>query len=160
MNTITRTYTRTDIRRVFENFRADLHMLAVRTQAMESNQADRCAYDVCVMAQEECLRCVHVQLYDAAGNLIKVHRYSVKKDILSDAQRPGGNRWPCLPSGTLCVIVEYSDRHKAEQLKVSGKLVLPWSPSSLSTDYSGMRNDAGRLYSSNTYGLRRDTFAV
>ena len=69
MNTITRTYTRTDIRKVFENFQADLRMLAVRTQAMELDHAEKCAYDVCLMAQEQCLTRVHVQLYDSSGNL-------------------------------------------------------------------------------------------
>ena len=158
MKTVTQTYTRTDIRKVFENFQADLQMLSVRTQAMESEQAQKCANDVCLMAQEKCLRRVHIQLYDASGRLVKVHRYSVEEDILSDSQRPGGNRWPCLPDGSLDVIVEYSDRQKAERLKESGKLKLNWGPSSLSIDYSGMRNDADRFYSSNNYGLRRDTF--
>ncbi len=158
MNTITRTYTRTDIRKVFENFQADLRMLAVRTQAMELDHAEKCAYDVCLMAQEQCLTRVHLQLYDATENLTKVHRYSVKEDIVSESERPGDNRWPCLPDGSLCVIVEYSDRQTAEELKSSGKLKLGWSPSSLSTDYSEMQNDDGRLYSSSTYGLRRDTF--
>ena len=160
MRTITQTYTRTDIRRVFENFQADLHMLATRTRAMELDHALNCAHDVCLMAQEECLRRVHVQLYDSERNLIKVHRYSVEKDEISNSERPGGNRWPCLPDGSLCVIVEYSDSQVAERLKRSGKFKIRWSPSSLSTDYSGMQSDDGRLYSSNTYGLRRDTFAV
>ena len=35
MSTMTQTHTRTDIRKVFENFQADLQMLAARTQAME-----------------------------------------------------------------------------------------------------------------------------
>lgn len=159
MSTVTQTYTKTDIRNVFENFQADLQMLAVRTQAMESDHAQKCAYDVSLMAQEECLECVHIQLYDSSENLIKVHRYSVEGDILSDSQRPGGNRWPCLPDGSLYMIVEYSDNQKAEKLKKSGKLKLTWGPSSLSINYSRMRSDGdGRLYSSNSYGLRRDTF--
>ena len=158
MSTITQTYTRTDIRRTFENFQADLQMLAVRTQAMELDYAQKCAYDVCLMAQTGCLRCVHIQLYGSYGNLIKVHRYSVEEDISVGSQRPGGNRWPCLPDGSLCVIVEYSDNQKAENLERSGRLKLHWTPSSLSTDYSGMRNDGARLYSSNSYGLRRATF--
>ena len=158
MRTTTQTFTKTDIRKVFENFHADLLMLAKRTQAMDLELAKECAYDVSLMAREGCLRRVHIQLYDSLGNLIQVHRYSVKKDILSDGQRPGGNRWPRLPDGELCVIVEYSDRQKAEELKNSGKLKANWGPASLSTDYSGMRNDGGRLYSSNGYGLQRDTF--
>ncbi len=158
MSTMTQTYTRTDIRKVFENFQADLQMLAVRTQAMESDHAQDCAHDVCLMAQEECLMRVHIQLYDSFGSLVKVHRYSVEEDILSDSQRPGDNRWPCLPDGTLRVIVEYSDRQKSEELKRSENLKIDWSPSSLSTDYSGMRSDGDRLYSSNSYGLQRETF--
>ena len=158
MNTITQTYTRTDIRKVFENFQADLQMLAERTQAMKLDHAWNCADDVCLMAQEGCLRCVHVQLYNSTGNLLKVHRYSVEDDILSDSQRPGANRWPCLPDGVLWVIVECSDNIKLEELKKSEDLKINWSPSHLSTNYSGMRNDGARLYSSNSYGLRRDTF--
>ena len=128
MSTITQTHTRTDIRKVFERFQADLQMLAVRTQAMELNYAQECAYDVCLMALKGCLEYVHIQLYDSYGNLVRVHRYAVHKDILSDSQRPGGNRWPCLPNGTLCVIVPYSDKDKLEELKTSGVLKLVWGP--------------------------------
>lgn len=158
MNTMTQTYTRTDIRKVFENFQANLQMLALRTQAMELDHARKCADDVCLMAQEDCLKYVHVQLYDVYGNLVRVHRYTVEKDITSISQRPGGNRWPCLPNGTLCVIVTYSDGQKLENLKRSGNLRLPWTSSSLSTDYSRMRNEGASFYSSNSYGLRRDAF--
>ena len=158
MQTITKTYTRTDIRNVFENFQTDLQMLALRTQAMELDHARKCADDVCLMAREHSLKNVHVQLYDFCGNLVRVHRYSVEKDISLNSQRPGGNRWPCLPNGTLCVLIEYSDTQKFEELKGSGQLKINWGPSDLSTNYFGMRNDGARLYSSNSYGLRRDTF--
>lgn len=160
MNTITQTYTRTDIRKVFEMFRAELEMLALRTQAMTLDHAEECAHDIDLMAQVKCLRYVHVQLRDIYGNLVKAHRYSVKEDILSDSQRPGGNRWPCLPGGTLHVLVDPSDDRSLEQLKRSGQLMIAWSPSPLSTNYSGMRNEGARLYSSNSYGLRRDTFVT
>lgn len=159
MGTVTQTYTITDIRKVFENFQADLEMLALRTQAMELGHAQKCAYDVFLMAQERCLKYVHIQLRDFNGRLVKAHRYSVEEGISSNSQRPGGNRWPCLPGGSLNVIVKYSDKQKAEQLKKSGKLLLCWSPSGLSTNYYGMRRDGDRSYSSNSYGLRRDTFA-
>lgn len=158
MSTGTQTQTITDIRRVFENFQADLQMLAVRTQAMGISHAKKCGDDVCLMAQEECLSRVHVQLYDSSGNLVKVHRYSVEEVMSSSSSRPGGNRWPCLPNGTLCVIISPSDSSKLEKLKKSERLKLSWSDSSLSTDYSNMRKDDARLYSSNSYGLQRDTF--
>ncbi len=158
MSTITQTYTRTDIRKLFEIFQADLQMLATRTQAMESDHARKCSDDICLMALEECLTHVHIQLRDPYGNLVKVHRFTVLKDISSGPQRPGGNGWPCLPNGSLCVLVTPSDQYKLEKLKKSGELKLSWGPSSLSTNYSGMRKDSGRLYASNSYGLQRDTF--
>lgn len=158
MGTMTQTYTRTDIRKVFEQFQADLQMLAVRTQAMEFNHAQECGYDVYLMAREECLTQVHIQLRDSYRNLVRVHRYTVHRNRLLGNQRPGGNGWPCLPNGTLNVLVTPSDQQKLEKLKKSGALKLSWGPSSLSTDYSGMRNDRSRLYSSQSYGLQRDSF--
>ena len=158
MNYITQTYTRTDIRKVFERFQADLLMLAVRTQAMQLDYARKCSDDICLMAQEDCLTYVHIQLLDSYGNLVRAHRYAVKKDISSDSQRPGMNRWPCLPNGTLEVVVTYSDKYKLDRLKNSGKLKLKWGRSFLSTNYYGMSNASTRLYTSNGYGLQRETF--
>lgn len=158
MSIVTQTYTRTDIRRVFENFQADLLMLAVRTQAMELVHAKECGDDVCLMAQAKCLRCAHVQLYDSFGNLVRVHRYTIEEIMSSGSSRAGGNRWPCLPNGALRVIIDLSDAEQFARLESSGELKLSWNTSSLSTDYSGMRKDGARLYSSSNYGLQRDTF--
>lgn len=159
MSTVTQTYTVTDIRTIFAMFQADLEMLALRTQAMPSDHAAKYAHDICLMAVAQCLVRVHVQLRDAHGNLVKVHRYSLQEGRVSDSQRPGGNRWPCLPDGTLSVIIEYSDDQRLEDLKRSGQLEMNWGPSYWSTNYSGMRSDGARLYSSNGYGLQRDSFA-
>ena len=159
MYTATQTYTKTDVRRTFENFRADLQMLAVRTQAMELQHALDCGYDAVVMAQEKCLGCVDIQLRDSRGRLVKVHRYLIREGMGSDSARPGGNRWPCLPDGKLSVIVTSSNDQKMHELERSGKLKLIWSPSTLSTNYSGMREDGLRVYSSNGYGLQRNSFS-
>ena len=156
MSTYTRT--KTDIRKVFENFQADLYMLVLRTQAMEKEDMDMNIHDVLLMAEWECLQSVHIQLRDFNNNLVKVHRYSVQEGVLSDSQRPGENKWPCLPSGKLHVIVTYSDPQEAEKLKQSGQLKITWGPSSLSTDYSEMQAESNRAYSSHGYGLKRETF--
>ena len=158
MNTLTQTYTKTDVRRVFENFKADLLMLALRTQAMEIEEVDDYVHDILKMAQHKCLKYVHVQLHDCYGNRIKVHRYSVKENSLSNSQRPGANRWPCLPDGDLIVLVEPTNSSKWRSLQNLGKFQISWGPSNMSTDYSGMQNEGVKLYSSNSYGLQRDTF--
>ena len=159
MYTATQTYTKTDVRRTLENFRADLQMLAVRTQAMEPQYAADCGYDVALMAQEKCLGSVHIQLRDSRGRLVKAHRYLIREGMRSDSARPGGNRWPCLPGGNLCVIVTPSNNQKMNELKRSEKLKLIWSSSALSISYSGMREDGLRLYSSNGYGMQRNSFS-
>ena len=160
MNTITQTHTRTDIRKVFECFGADLKMLAYRTQAMSLDCADNCAHDILIMAEEDCLQNVHIQLLDSGGSLIRVHKYQVEKNISWDSQRPGANRWPCSPSGNLNVIIYLSDNKKADKLKQSGRLKINWGPSSASTDYSHMRGSHGKMYASNSYGLRRNSFTI
>ena len=121
MGTYTQTYTKTDIRRAFENFQADLLMLALRTQAMEVARVDEYAHDILLMAQNKCLKSVHIQLCDRSGKLVKVHKYSVKENLLSDSQRPGENKWPCLPDGKLHVIIVLSDDLKWETLTESGQ---------------------------------------
>jgi len=156
MSTDTQIRTRIDIRRVFENFQADLRMLAVRTQAMELDHAEKCGDDVCLMAQAGCLDHVHIQLYDSYGNLVRVHHYSVEEVMSSSSSRPGENRWPRLPNGRLRVVVTPFDSRRLEGLKE--RLKLSWSDSHLSTDYSDMRRSGAKLYASNGYGLRRDTF--
>ena len=157
MNTSTYTYTKTDIRKVFENFHADLLMLATRTQAMEINSVDKYANDIILMAQEDCLKSVHIQLRDYYDRLVKVHRYSIQEG-LSDSQRPGDNKWPCLPNGKLHVIITLSDNSKWEKLQKLEKFQISWGSSSVSTDYSNMYNEGVRSYSSSSYGLQRDTF--
>lgn len=156
--TNTRTYTKTDVRKVLENFAADLEMLALRTQAMDSSYARKCADDVTLMALEDCIESFHVQLRDSGRNLVRAYKYSVNKNMSLDSQRPGGNRWPCLPDGELCVIISCSDGKKLEKLKKN--LKLNWTSSDLSTDYSKMRKESigVRYYSSNNYGLSRDVY--
>lgn len=158
MSTYTHTYTKTDILKVLEKFHADLHMLAVRTQAMEKKDVSMNAHDVLLMAEWGCLQSVHIQLRDFNNNLVKAHKYSVKKGIFLDSQRPGANKWPCLPDGKLHIIVTYSNSQTAEKLKQSGQLKIKWSRSNLSTDYSEMQAESNRAYSSNGYGLQRETF--
>ena len=160
MSTTTQTYTQTDIRKVFECFDADLMMLAYRTQAMTPSDAQDYIHDIKIMARKECLEKIHIQLLDGSQKLIKAHEYHVEKNISWDSQRPGENRWPCSPNGTLCVVIVCSDQNKMERLKKSEELRISWGPADLSTDYSNMNSDTGRMYASNSYGLRRKSFTI
>ena len=158
MNTYTRTYTRTDIQKVFERFNADLLMLAYRTQAMEIDLSSKICADILQMAYEECIERIDIQLLDIRGNLLRAHKYTIQRNRILNTHRPGGNNWPCLPSGSLDVIVFWSDLQRARKLKESGKLNLNWGPSNRLIEYNWMIKDNSRQYTSQNYGLERDSF--
>ena len=157
----TTTYTRTDVRKVFENFAADLSMLVRRTGTMNLDWAQDMAHDVVLMAEYKCLESVHVQLFDSLGHLEKAHEYTVRANDVLREQRPGGNDWPATPGGHLAVIVKYSNVQVAEHLKsLNNTLKIKWVDSRHSVDYSRMLPDGNREYSSNAYGLSRNSFSI
>lgn len=156
-STRTSTYTKTDIRKVFECFHADLSMLAQRTGTMCKSEVDNIAHDVLIFAEYKCLSVVHIQLRDSGGNLINAHEYKPNERMYRNSARPGGNSWPHDPTGNLAVILSYSDGEIVEQIK---KLLrITWSPTNFSTDYSRMKTLEPRQYASNGYGLERITYA-
>ena len=157
--TKTRTYTKTDIRQVWECFSADLLMLATRTQALDKEVVKPICHDIHLMAENRCLAEVHIQLFDCLHQRVKAHKYTISENISRANQRPGANSWPRLPDGSLSVIVSYSDREKADKLKKSGQLKRKWTRSNLDTRYSDMSSDGERFYSSNNYGCSRKSFS-
>ena len=157
--TTTSTYTKTDIRRVFECFHADLSMLAIRTGAMDQSNVEKIAHDVFIFAEYRCLNAVHIQLRDSRGHLVSAHEYKPNESIFGGGSRPGGNSWPYEPNGKLVVILSYSNSDEAERVKTRQSLLCTWSPTDLSTDYSRMRTLEARQYTSSGYGLERTTYA-
>ena len=161
MQTGTATYTKTDIRRVAECFHADLSMLVARTGTMTQQWADDVAHDIRVMSEYECVTAVHVQLLDANERLVAAHRYDVLGIGHWDQNRPGANNWPNTPRGKIVILVHYKDEGQVVSwLQSSGSFRRSWGTSHQSIDYSGMRGEPGREYSSRSYGWKRSSFAV
>ena len=153
------THTKTDIRKVFECFYADLRMLVTRTRAMPLDKANNVAHDVSIFAESGCLASVHIQLYDSNGYRTDVHEYTPQKTLMGSGARPGGNSWPYQPNGRLRVILSYSNIPAANRIKSDGNLLrLSWMKSGLSTDYSDMQMSDSRQYASNGCGLARKTY--
>ena len=79
--------------------------------------------------------------------------------MLLNSQRPGGET-----DGHACLMASYIYLLntliiiRLKKLKESGRLKRNWSPTSSSTDYSEMQEESSRFYSSNGYGLQRNTF--
>ena len=160
MQTEVKTYTKTNIQKVAECFATDLSMLVSRTKTRTQEWASAVAYDIALMAISDCLAVVHIQLFDHSGNKIAAHKYDVKGIGNWDQNRPGANNWPHTPKGILNVIASYSNTETAHQLKRNGKLRLKWTQSKASLDYSGMRQESSRQYSSGSYGWERSSFSA
>lgn len=153
--TATRTYTKTDVKRVFESCIADIRMIALRTAAIAEQEAMDIMHDVQVMAEEGCLRTIHVQLCDRGGNVAKAHLYTAT-DGMAAGERPGGNAWPRMPEGQVrfIVTVDKDDRWN----RAIRRFRRNWGASSYSLDYSGMAQSGTRTFSHGGYGLSRVSY--
>ena len=158
--TITNTYTQTDISNVWEQYCADLMMLAIRTQAMGTKEAETISQDIWQMLRAECISEIHIQLVDHRNACVRAHVFRVERNVSWNNQRPGDNRWPCLPNSQLQIVVVYSDVLKWNKLLSSGLLKSSWTSTNYDTRYLSMKQTSGRKYASNNYGMRRDSYIV
>lgn len=161
-STVTETYTRVDIAKVFENFEADICLIARTTELWAVEYAREIATDVVAYAQERCLSEVHILLANAQGQPVRVHEYKIATDASGwTAQRPGGNIWPSIAGGSLKVVVKPNDAWNTlgaqAQAEFKKRLKLPWGPSSIDTTYPGLTATDTRTYASNACGLGRTT---
>jgi hypothetical protein len=160
--TYTETYTRVDVAKVFENFAADLRLIARMTALWTDDYASSVAEDVSAFAEEEYLSEIHIVLAGTSGRPVQVHEYKVSKNASGwTVQRPGGNVWPQIEGGSLQVILKYSPVWGAlntqEQAEFKAQLNVPWSPSKVDTTYPGLTATGTRKYASNAFGLGRTT---
>jgi hypothetical protein len=164
--TDTDTYTIADVRRVFDQFAADYDMAAQLTGLASDDHVTRVVHDVKALAEKGYIWRVDIVLRDANGEPVHAKRYVTSTDAsLWSSQRPGDNRWPQTPSGTLNVVVSYTEAW--QKLSLDGKaafrrdrLWLLWTSSDIDTTYPGMTGQIDRRYASNTYGLERTTFTL
>ena len=131
---------------------ADIRMIAWRTAAIEEQEAGDTLQDVQVMAEEGCLKTVHVQLCNLAGEIVKAHLYTAT-DGTGSSERPGGNQWPRMPDGEVKIIVTVEKDGKWD--RAQKRLKRNWGPSSHTTDYSGMSLTGTRTFSHGGFGLTR-----
>ena len=163
VKTATGTYTLVDVRRVFENFEADLRMIVRRTGTNTQDWAEKTAADVLLFAGGDYLSQVSVVLFDRWGNRKAMKWYQVDKAAGEwESDLPGGNRWPRLDSPSLSVVVHLNARWYAEsaaaQSAVSSQQNHTWVDSSVDTSDRGMVRKGSRRYGSNAYGLNAIDF--
>lgn len=161
-STVTETYTRVDVAKVFENFEADICLIARTTGLWAVEYARELATDVVTHAQEKHLSEVHILLANIQGKIVRVHEYKVATDASGwTAQRPGGNIWPSIAGGSLQIVLKYSHVWNTlgaqAQAEFKKRLKRTWGPSSIDTTYPGLTATDTRTYASNACGLGRTT---
>lgn len=163
--TITNTYTTSDVKKVFECFQADLHMIARSTSLWSDAYTQQVAEDVQAFGLNGYIREIHVVLQNSGGVPKKAHRYNVLENTTATGtSRPAGNIWGANPGDLLTVVMCYSDTWRAlpsdKQDAFRSKRHLQWSPSGIDLSYAGMANSDPRNYFSNGYGHQRTTYTL
>ena len=158
--TFTETYTKVDVRKVFEAFRADLRMAAASSLAMHLDEADRTAADVAAFAEADYLSKVHVMLRHN-GERLEAKSYEVVtfRGVSGlSPDRPGNMIWPRCPKGHLNVVVQHNDSWRTlgedQKQAFKGSLNGSWGPSSEDLTFADLTTVEDRNFLSRAYGLR------
>ena len=157
----TYTYTYTDIATVMRCFNADLVMIAQSSGAITEKEARDYAHDAEAFAKNGYLRSVDVTLL-RNGAEICANQYTVNTAAGSlTTSRPGGVRWPRVCSPILRVVFHvtsaYDDTAKE---KMKRKLKINWTPTLVDTSHSSLKNNGGRDYAKNGWGMQREDFTA
>lgn len=164
--TVTNTATATvvEIRKVFENFDADVRMIAKRTDTWTSEYVGRLVHDVVKLAEQHYLEYVDIRQLGAAGQVLQVSRFRVNPEgSAMTGDRPGGNDWGPVYGSSLSVQLSYSAAWLAlspEQqaaYQTNNGFKIGWVAASLSS-YVHLTRGTGRAYAAKGYGLNREDY--
>lgn len=159
--TASNTYTHTDIATVMQRFNADLVMIAQSTDAITEQKARDYAHDAEELAKNGYLKKVDVTLL-SNGSEVCATQYTVNTASGSlTTSRPGDVRWPRVNSPHLRIILSYtSDYDAAAKEAMKKKLKINWTPTLTDTSHSSLKNNGGRDYVKNGWGMQRQDFAA
>jgi len=163
MSTFTQTNTRTttDVQKTFQGFKADLGMIAMRTNKWTQEQVNTYFHDVLKLAESFYLERVDVILHDSlTKSPLRVASYTVNNDgSAMEGGRAGGNDWPNQTNTHLSLLLFYTDAwYKLtvdERNNFKKTLKGAWSPSSINSDYPHLTREAAQLYATNGYELQK-----
>ena len=162
--TNTATYTVVDIRKTFENFDADVRMIAKRTDIWTSEYVGRVVHDVVKLAEKHYLEYVDIQQLSAAGEVLQVSRFRVNSEGSAMAgARPGGNDWGPVYGSSLSVQLSYttawhalSPEQKAAYQTNNG-FKIGWVAAATAS-YAHLTRGTDRAYAAKGYELNREDY--
>jgi hypothetical protein len=162
--TITDTFNRDDIRRVYASFAADYTIVAEWTGLQSAASVARDIAAVKALAEAQYLREVHIQLRSASGSIRQAAVYRVSTNASGwSTDRPGDLYWDSQSGDYLQLIVFYNTNWRAlsqAERDAFRELYMPgWGPSDFDGNYGAMSNSTDRRYASRAYGLERTRYS-
>jgi hypothetical protein len=159
VESVTETYSYTDVEMVIRRVTADLIMIANSSGAWTEDFARKVGHDVELLAKKHYLKWVDVTLF-SSGVEQKATRFEVNTAAGSlSTSRPGGVLWPRVSEPYLRVVLGYTDDYTPiAAAMVAAKLELSWTATNADTSHGFLKAGGGRDYASNAFGVQRKDF--
>lgn len=158
--TLTDTFNRDDIRRVYASFAADYRIVAEWTKLHSATFVTQTVDEIKAIAEEQYLKEVHMHLLSSSGGirLAAVYRVSTSASGWS-ADRPGDLYWSANAGDYLKLTIFFTQKwwelSQAERDAFSAAHMPGWGTSDFNGNYGVMSSSTDRHYASRAYGMER-----
>jgi len=162
---LTQTFNRDDIRRVYASLAADYRIVAEWTELHGSAFIEQTIGQIKAIAEEQYLREIHMQLQSSAGAVREAAVYRVSTNASGwSSDRPGDLYWSSRSGDTLNLIVYFSqtwwDLTQADRDTFAAIHMPGWGTSDFDGDYGPLIARVDRQYASRAYGIDRTRYST
>ena len=163
--TLTQTFNRDDIRRVYASFAADYRIVAEWTRLHPATFITTTTNQIMAIAEEQYLKEVHLQLCSSTRAIREAAVYRVSTSASGwSSDRPGDLYWTSYSGDSLQIVVYFSqkwwDLAEAARAMFAGTHMPGWGTSDFDGSYGAMIGQADRKYASRAYGLVRTRYTA
>lgn len=163
--TLTQTFNRDDIRRVYASFAADYKIVAEWTGLHTLAFVAETTEQIKALAEEQYLQEVHLQLQTATGAVREAAAYRVSTGASGwSSDRPGDLYWSSQAGDSLHLVIFFSAKwHALPEAKRAAfaSVHMPgWGTSNFDGNYGAMMSSADRRYASRAYGMERTHYSA
>ena len=163
--TLTQTFNRDDIRRVYASLTADYRIVAEWTELHSSAFVAATIEQIKALADEQYMQEVHLQLKSSTGVIRQAAVYRVSTNASGwSSDRPGDLYWETYHGDSLDLIVYFSDKWRLlpnEERDAFAAIHMPnWETSDFDGNYGAMSSVSDRRYASRAYGMERTRYSA
>lgn len=162
--TLTQTFNRDDIRRVYASLSAEYRIVAEWTKLHSSAFIAQTIEQLKALAEEQYLREVHLQLKSSTGAVREAAVYRVSTNATGwSSDRPGDLYWHSYTGDSLHLIVYFSEKWGAlsqdERNAFAAVHMRSWGTSDFDGSYGTMLSVSDHRYASRGYGMERTRYS-